>query len=61
MRMGGYIESAEHICINCSLKGLSPLSLREEIISLLKRCAFREIDTNRFIPGSTFYGFVAHH
>ena len=47
--------------VNCSLKGLTPLPPREEIIALLKHCAFAKIDTHRFIPGSTFYGFVARN
>jgi 2-polyprenyl-3-methyl-5-hydroxy-6-metoxy-1,4-benzoquinol methylase len=47
--------------VNCSVKGLTPLPSREEIISLLKRCAFPEVAIHRFIPGSTFYGFVAHN
>jgi hypothetical protein len=41
------------------LKGLTPLPSRDELENLLKRCAFVEIDTRRFFPGSTFYGFVA--
>ncbi|HBD08195.1 MAG TPA: hypothetical protein DCZ69_08010 [Syntrophobacteraceae bacterium] len=45
--------------VNCSLKGLKRLPERDEIMALLTRCAFRQIDTHRFIPGSTFYGFVA--
>ncbi len=56
---GRDVGAANLNIVNCSLKGLTPLPSREEILSLLKRCAFREVDTHRFIPGSTFYGFVA--
>jgi 4-hydroxy-2,2'-bipyrrole-5-carbaldehyde O-methyltransferase len=58
---GTDIGAANLNIVNCSLKGLTPLPARDEIISLLKRCAFLEIDTHRFIPGSTFYGFVARN
>jgi SAM-dependent methyltransferase len=47
--------------VTCSLKGLTPLPSREEIISLLKRCDFLRIETHRFMPASTFYGFVAQN
>jgi 4-hydroxy-2,2'-bipyrrole-5-carbaldehyde O-methyltransferase len=56
---GKDVAAANLNIVNCSLKGLTPLPSREEIISLLKRCAFVDIDTQRFMPGSTFYGFVA--
>jgi 4-hydroxy-2,2'-bipyrrole-5-carbaldehyde O-methyltransferase len=46
--------------VTCSLKGLTPLPSREEIIALLKHCAFSRIQSHRFMPASTFYGFVAH-
>ncbi len=58
---GADVGAANLNMVNCSLKGLTPLPSREQIISLLKRCAFQEVDTHRFIPGSTYYGFVAHN
>lgn len=58
---GADIGAANLNIVNCSLKGLTPLPSREEIVSLLKRCSFPEIDTQRFVPGSTFYGFVARN
>jgi 2-polyprenyl-3-methyl-5-hydroxy-6-metoxy-1,4-benzoquinol methylase len=56
---GTDISAANLNMVNCSLKGLTRLPGRDEIIALLRRCAFHRIDTHRFIPGSTFYGFVA--
>jgi 2-polyprenyl-3-methyl-5-hydroxy-6-metoxy-1,4-benzoquinol methylase len=56
---GTDIGAANLNMVNCSLKGLTRLPDRDEIIALLRRCSFRQIDTHRFIPGSTFYGFVA--
>jgi hypothetical protein len=55
------IGAANLNMVNCSLKGLTPLPDLDEIISLLKRSGFGQIDTHRFIPGSTFYGLVATH
>lgn len=56
---GKDIGAANLNMVNCSLKGLTGLPDRDEIIALLRRCAFHQIDTHRFMPGSTFYGFVA--
>jgi len=46
--------------VNCSLKGLTPLPELEGIKSLLKECGFSKIESHRFLPGSTFYGIIAH-
>ena len=56
---GTDVGAANLNIVTCSLKGLTPLPSREEIISLLKRCAFPQVDARRIMPGSTFYGFVA--
>lgn len=56
---GKDIGAANLNMVNCSLKGLTPLPDLDEVISLLKRCGFGQIEVHRFIPGSTFYGFVA--
>lgn len=45
--------------VNCSLKGLTRLPDLNDLVSLLKGCGFRRIDTHHLIPGSTFYGIVA--
>jgi 4-hydroxy-2,2'-bipyrrole-5-carbaldehyde O-methyltransferase len=58
---GTDVGAANLNIVTCSLKGLTPLPSREEILSLLKRCAFRRVETHRFMPASTFYGFVAHN
>jgi 4-hydroxy-2,2'-bipyrrole-5-carbaldehyde O-methyltransferase len=58
---GRDVGAANLNIVNCSLKGLTPLPSREAIVSLLKHCAFTEIGTHQIMPGSTFYGFVAHN
>jgi 4-hydroxy-2,2'-bipyrrole-5-carbaldehyde O-methyltransferase len=58
---GSDVGAANLNVVTCSLKGLTPLPSREEIIALLKRCAFLRVETHRFMPASTFYGFVAHN
>jgi SAM-dependent methyltransferase len=58
---GTDVGAANLNIVTCSLKGLTPLPSREDIVTLLKRCAFRRVETHRFMPASTFYGFVAHN
>jgi 2-polyprenyl-3-methyl-5-hydroxy-6-metoxy-1,4-benzoquinol methylase len=58
---GKDIGAANLNMVNCSLKGLTRLPDRNEIIALLRQSAFGQIDTHRFMPGSTFYGFVARN
>ena len=56
---GKDIGAANLNMVNCSLKGLTRLPDLDEVTSLLKQCAFGQIDVHRFMPGSTFYGIVA--
>jgi len=56
---GTDILAANLNMVNCSLKGLTRLPELNEIISILKGCGFRYIDTHHLMPGSTFYGIVA--
>jgi 2-polyprenyl-3-methyl-5-hydroxy-6-metoxy-1,4-benzoquinol methylase len=59
--LGTDLSAANLNLVNCSLKGLTPLPDRNDIIALLQRCGFRQIDTQCLMPGSTYYGFVAGH
>jgi 2-polyprenyl-3-methyl-5-hydroxy-6-metoxy-1,4-benzoquinol methylase len=45
--------------VNSSLKGLAPLPDLNEMKRELKQSGLSRIDTQRLIPGSTFYGIVA--
>jgi 2-polyprenyl-3-methyl-5-hydroxy-6-metoxy-1,4-benzoquinol methylase len=56
---GTDVGAANLNIVTCSLKGLTPLPSRDEVIALLKRCDFPQVDARRIMPGSTFYGFVA--
>jgi cyclopropane fatty-acyl-phospholipid synthase-like methyltransferase len=47
--------------VNSSLKGLTPLPELNDITSALKKCGFGKFEVHRFMPGSTFYGIVAHN
>jgi hypothetical protein len=58
---GRDVGAANLNMVNCSLKGLTRLPDRDEILALLKRCPFRQIEAHSFMPGSTFYGFVARN
>jgi cyclopropane fatty-acyl-phospholipid synthase-like methyltransferase len=56
---GKDIGMAKLNLVNCSLKGLTPLPNLQEVTSLLKQSAFRDVEIHKLMPGSTFYGIVA--
>ncbi|RJP74329.1 MAG: SAM-dependent methyltransferase [Ignavibacteriales bacterium] len=58
---GKDLGSANLNLVNCSLKGLTPLPELEETELLLKDCGFKKIESHQFLPGSTFYGIIAHN
>jgi hypothetical protein len=57
---GRDLGSANLNLVNNSLKGLTPLPELEETKLLLRSCGFSKIESHRFLPGSTFYGIIAH-
>jgi len=58
---GRDIAAANLNMVNCSMKGLTPLPVLDDITSLLKQCGYGRISIHRFMPGSTFYGIVAYN
>lgn len=58
---GRDIGAANLNVVNSSLKGLTPLPDLDEIKSLLEQCGLSEINIRQFIPGSMFFGIVAHN
>jgi len=45
--------------VNCSLKGLTPLPDLDDLVKLLNNAGFSQINIQRLIPGSAFYGISA--
>jgi 4-hydroxy-2,2'-bipyrrole-5-carbaldehyde O-methyltransferase len=45
--------------VNCSLKGLTPLPDLDDLVKLLKSAGFSQVNIQRLIPGSAFYGIAA--
>jgi hypothetical protein len=57
---GKDISAANLNVVNNSLKGLNPLPDLDETKSLLELSGLTEIEIHQFIPGSMFFGIVAH-
>jgi len=57
---GKDISSANLNVVNNSLKGLNFLPDLDETKSLLERSGLTDLEIHQFIPGSMFFGIVAH-
>ncbi len=56
---GKDLAAANLNLVNCSLKGLHQLPSLDQVCETLRQCGFKQIETHKFLPASTFMGITA--